>query len=169
MDAVRMMDLLADGDLIDFGDVPERVNALLQRGVALYYDDRCAADACFRDALAEAPECLPVYFCLYKIHTYQRNLASAEAACRYGLAEAARQAGVTADLSMLAPEDADWIDDGAARFMLYTMKALAFVRLRQNRPTEAGALLDILFRLDPEDAVGASVVAALADRLNDAA
>lgn len=169
MDAVRMMDLLAEGDLIDFGDVPTEVNALLQRGVALYYDDRCAADACFRDAQEAAPGCLPVYFCLYKIHTYQRNLEAAEAACRDGLEEAARQAGVTTDLSALVPGDTDWINDPAARFMLYTMKALAFVRLRQNRPTEAGALLDIVFRLDPEDAVGASVVAALANRLNDAA
>lgn len=165
MDMARMADRLAEGDLIDFGAVPEAVNARLQQGVALYYDDRPAADGCFRAALEAAPDCLPVYFCLYKIHTYQRNLEAAEAAALAGLAEAARQARVSPVWAALTAADADWLDDGPARFLLYTLKALAFIRLRQDRLEEARALLAKVADLDPDDAVGGSVVSALADRL----
>lgn len=162
---MKMADLLAEGDLIDFGDVPSEINALLQQGVATYYDDRPAADSCFRKALAAAPDTLPVYFCLYKIHTYQRNLDAAEEAARAGLAEAARQGGFEADWRALTPASACWNDMGSPRFYLYTLKALSFIALRRNDLPAARAMLDKLAVLDPDDHVGGSVVAALADRL----
>ena len=91
------MDLHAEPDAIDFGDLPEAVNALLQQGVVAYRHDHARADALFRQALQQAPAQLPVYFCLYKIHTYLGNLEEAEAAAENGLREAAEQAGWDAD------------------------------------------------------------------------
>jgi hypothetical protein len=146
---------------INFGELPEPVNELLQDGVVAYRSDRAYADRLFRLALACDPAALPTYLCLYKIHAYQRNLADARAIASAGLAEAARQAGWPADWH-------DWprlpaLPDGPGRFALYTLKALAFIALRAERPREAADMLAALHRLDPAGVVGWPVIAALAE------
>lgn len=153
----------ADDDLIDFGDLPEAVNSLLQQGVAAYRRDRSAADRLFRQALAAAPEQLPIYFCLYKIHTYQGNLDEALAAAETGMKQAARQAGWSPDWRDWQPQASG--PDKPGQFALYTLKALAFICLRRNEPDQARRMLDRLSRLDPTGAVGWPVVAALAEAL----
>jgi hypothetical protein len=156
-----MKDLLSDSEAINFGDLPEAINSLLQQGVAAYRHDHALADRLFRQAMTAAPEQLPVYFCLYKIHTYQGNLDMAIAAAEDGLGVAARQAGWSTDWR-------DWsapsvIPDGAGRFALYTLKALAFIRLRRSERNQALEILDALRELDPAGVVGWPVVAALAE------
>src|SRR5664279_1157326 len=98
-----MTELLRDPDFINFGDLPEAVDALLQQGVAAYRHDRSQADRLFREALAAAPQQLPIYFCLYKIHTYQGNLDQAQSAAENGLKEAASQAGWPLDWRQWRP------------------------------------------------------------------
>ena len=156
-----MIEVLSQPDAINFGDLPDEINALLQQGVAAYRTDRERADRLFRQALAAAPTELPTYFCLYKIHTYQGNLDEAQAAAENGLKEAARQAGWNADWREWQPQSV--LPDGAGRFALYTLKALAFIHLRQDKPEEAHRILDRLRQLDPTGAVGWPVVAALAE------
>ncbi len=148
------------GDAIGFGDLPEAIDILLQRGVIAYRTDPAHADALFREALAADPSQLPVYFCLYKTHTYRGRLDEALTAARAGLAEAARQAGWSADCQEWPVQ---FSPDGPGRFALYTLKALAFIHLRREEPDEARQLLDILARVDPSGAVGWPVVAALAE------
>jgi tetratricopeptide (TPR) repeat protein len=147
-------------DAIDFGDVPPAVNEILQQGVALHRHDRAAADARFRAALALDPTALPTWFCLYKIHTYAGDLDAALEAAEGGLRAAARQANLTPDWTVWRRDEIPANDAG--RFALYTLKALAFIRLRRAEPNEAARVLDHLARLDPQDAVGGSVVAAIA-------
>lgn len=156
-----MAELIAEGDAINFGELPEEIDALLQQGVAAYRHDRSRADSLFRQALAVAPGTLPVYFCLYKIHTYQGNLDEAQRAAENGLMEAACQAGWPLDWRRWRPPAV--LPDGAGRFALYTLKALAFIHLRQDNPQQAAEMLDALRRLDPAGAVGWPVVAALAE------
>jgi hypothetical protein len=156
-----MRDLFSNSDAINFGDLPDAINDLLQQGVAAYRHDLALADRLFRQAMVAAPEQLPVYFCLYKIHTYQGNLDMAVTAAEDGLGVAARQAG-------WSPNWRDWavqsvIPDGAGRFALYTLKALAFIRLRRSERTQALEILDALRNLDPAGVVGWPVVAALAE------
>jgi tetratricopeptide (TPR) repeat protein len=159
----RHIEVFADPGLIDFGDLPESINALLQEGVAAYRQDRARADQLFRRALADDPTRLPSYFCLYKIHTYQGNLDEALAAAEAGLNEACRQAGWPANWRDWTPPIR--IPDGAGRFALYTLKALAFIRLRRNERAQAIEILDRLRQLDPAGSVGWTVVAALAGAL----
>jgi hypothetical protein len=145
---------------VDFGPLPEPIDELLQRGVVAYRRDRGAAEELFRRALAAAPDQLPVYFCLYKIHTYQGALDEALHIAEAGLREAARQAGWSED-------PAHWTRDGVSaegpgRFALYTLKALAFIHLKREDPSRAHGLLEILAMLDPSGHVGWSVVADLA-------
>ncbi len=155
------MDLPRDFETINFGEIPEMIDALLQHGVVAYRHDRLRAAALFRQALEAAPGELPVYFCLYKIHTYQGNLNEAQAVAETGLKEAASQAGWAADWQEWQPGSS--IPDGAGRFALYTLKALAFIHLRQNDRAQALQKLDALRQLDPDGMVGWPVVAALAE------
>jgi hypothetical protein len=145
---------------IDFGAVPEGVDALLQAGVLAHRLDRAAADALFRKALMHDPSALPTYFCLYKIHTYSGRLDDARTMAEAGLAQAARQAGWNADWRLWQPARTGPGDPG--RFALYTLKALAFIALRDERVADASAMLDTLRRLDPQGEVGWPVVAELA-------
>jgi len=142
-------------DQIDFGAIPEPINELLQRGVVAYRSSPAQAKSWFLQALVAAPEVLAVYFCLYKIHTYQGNLDAAFAAAEAGLAEAARQAHLAGSIE-------DWpapaVADGPSRFALYTLKALAFIELKRGAPRKASALLAQLERLDPAGHVGWPVV-----------
>lgn len=155
-----MIDLFRERDTINFGDLPEDIDALLQQGVAAYRHDHAQADRLFRQALAAAPAQLPIYFCLYKIHTYQGHLDEAQSAAENGLKEAADQAGWDADWRQWQPQPV--IPDGPGRFALYTLKALAFIHLRRNEQHLADEMLAALRRLDPAGAVGWPVVAALA-------
>jgi hypothetical protein len=145
---------------VNFGDLPAEVDALLQRGVIAHRHDRGAAESLFQQALALSPEQLPVYFCLYKIHTYGGRLRDALTVATAGLSEAARQAGWSEDVRRW-PRPAP-APEGAARFALYTLKALAFIHLKLGDRTAAGAALDALAGVDPEGRVGWRVVAELA-------
>lgn len=149
-------------DLVGFGDVPDDVNAWLQRGVALYRSDRAGADLAFREALALRPDALPTYLCLYKIHTYQGNLDEALAMAQAGLEEAGRQAGLPADWTAWRRGDVSTDVDGPGHFALYTLKALAFIHLRRNEKAEAERRLDKIAELGAMESVGGTVVAALA-------
>lgn len=159
-----MTDFFSEPDAINFGDLPEAIDSLLQQGVAAYRSDPSRADRLFRQALAAAPAQLPIYFCLYKIHTYQGDLDAAQTAAEDGLREAASQAGWPAGWRNWRPETG--VPDGAGRFALYTLKALAFICLRQNNPAQARQMLGALQRLDPTGATGWPVVASLAEAVS---
>lgn len=57
----------------------------------------------------------------------------------------------------------------AALFYLYTLKALAFIKLRLGLEPEAHLILTAIAELDPEDRCGASVIMSLADALTEQA
>ncbi|MDD3650832.1 hypothetical protein [Immundisolibacter sp.] len=146
------------------GAVPPPAGELLARARAAWRDVP-AATALLAEALAIAPACLPLHYARYKFHSSHGQYALAEAAARGALAEAARQAGISADwraLDHTVDAGIDWADvHGAAHFYLFTLKALAYLRLRRGDLAEAHALLDALARLDPGDRVGAAVTRSL--------
>ncbi len=147
-------------DLVNFGELPEATNALLQSGVLTYRNSREKAEQFFQEALALDSRQLPVYYCLYKIYTYQGRLDEALSVAQAGLREAARQAGWSEDYREWERPSGNL--EGAARFALYTLKAQAFIHLRRDEPGLAQGLLDQLAKLDPAGEVGWHVIAALA-------
>jgi hypothetical protein len=151
---------LAPDKWVDFGTLPREIDDLLQRGVVAYRRDRRAAEELFQRALAAAPEQLPVYLCLYKIHTYQGHLDDALHAAEAGLREATRQAGWEADPARW-PRDAV-SPEGPGRFALYTLKALAFIHLKREDRARARSFLETLAVVDPKGLVGWKVVDDLA-------
>ena len=115
-----------------------------------------------------APDQLEVYYRYYKYLFYNKKLQQAEIIARKGLAEAGRQAGISADCLSLTPSTVDWNNSqGVLRFYLFTMKALAFILLRQERLTESENILAKLAELEPQDMLGSSVIRQLAMSLRD--
>jgi hypothetical protein len=155
------MDIFREAEGVDFGPLPGPVDTLLQQGVVAYRSDRLRADRLFRQALDIAPQALAAHLCLYKIHTYMGNLEVAKTAALDGLREAARQAGWPADPALWPRDQSN--ADGAARFALFTLKALSFIELKRGDRVAADRMLGILASVDPAGSVGWPVIAALAE------
>jgi len=157
------MAVAADAFGIAIGfDTPPRINQML-RQAADNYADTTTAEFLLWTALKTDPECLGSYFSLYKFYFYKRMLPDAEEVALLALETAARQGGFNADWTQLDTNSADWKRvDAPQHFYLFTLKALAFMRLRLGRSDESHALLAKLLELDPLDTVGASVIRDLA-------
>src|SRR4030065_682006 len=93
---------------------------------------------------------------------------SAETAPRVAalLAEAPARGGFADDWNQLHAGSADWTQaTGPVRFYLFSLKALAFIRLRSARISHATAMLARLAELDPADQGGGSVSRSLAAKI----
>lgn len=144
-------------------DLPAAADTLLQQAVAARRGDPVEAERLLLLALGRFPTCLPVYFALYKYYANRRQLAQAEITAQRALQEAARQGGFACRLMERAASGPHPYQAGASgHFYLFTLKALAFIKLRRNQAEAAGEILALLSVLDPEDRAGASVVRQLA-------
>lgn len=142
--------------------VPPEVGSLLEAAMGSYHDT-AKAEALLLKARSEAPESLAVYFSIYKFYFYKGQLAAAEAAVRAALATAARLGGFPDDYPRLTPQTIDWHShESPQHFYLFSLKALAFIRLRQGDTAACEAILAKLGELDSADTVGGSVIGALA-------
>jgi len=148
--------------------IPAAVNALLQQAAANAGDFAASERALLR-ARALAPKQLEVFIALYKLYFYRGFTGKAEQVVLEALYSAADSGGFDPDWRSLAVDSADWqACEGPARVYLYTLKALCFIRLRQNDSYGAADLFATLRRLDPDDHVGAGVLRDLADGLEEA-
>lgn len=135
---------------------------LLERAMRSY-GDTAATEALLLRARAADPGCLQVYFALYKFYFYRKRFHDAEKAVREGLDVAASQGDFSQSLEDLTPFSTDWsAARGPQRFFLFSLKALAFIRLRLGDSEQSSRILAKLFELDPGDRVGASVIGDLA-------
>lgn len=152
-------------------DIPKPVNALLQAAVVASRNDKIRAEQLFLQAYRLDGRCLQTYFALYKFYFYQARLGEAERFVLAALEEAARQGGFPSDYRRLYREKPKWdlYANESALFYLYTLKALAFIKLRQEQTAQAQVILAIMKELDPEDRAGASVIMDLAAALEEAA
>lgn len=154
---------ISDGRMA-FGDVPEHIDERLQAAVKARHDP-AACEALLWEAHRLGPRVLPVFHALYKFYFNRKQLADAERVALIGLDAAAREGGFSGDWRGLTADSTDWTKEGAPRFFLFTMKALAFIALRRDRVDEALAILGKLSEIDPLDHVGYGVIAALAKGL----
>jgi hypothetical protein len=143
-------------------DLPPRVAGYLNAAATVAGEWREAESLLWR-AQAADPECLHVYYTLYKFYFNHNRLADAERAACLALDAAARQAHIPSDWRLLDYASCDWLRvDAPQHFYLFSLKALAFIRLRQQRVEDASLLLAKLREIDPQDTVGASVIEAYA-------
>lgn len=145
-------------------NIPDEVNQLLQAAVAASSADQSRAESLFLQAQTLDSHCLQTYFALYKFYFFQKRLVDAERIVLAGLEESARQGGFPNDYRRLAQNRQQWnlYADESTLFYLYTLKALAFIKLRLGFTTDAQLVLSHLQQLDPEDLSGASVIMDLA-------
>jgi hypothetical protein len=143
------------------GEVPTPIRKLIDNAKAsppdLASEQLWAIQMC-------APECLPVYYLLYKLHATRREFARAERAALLGLAEAGHQSGLPGEVERALkcePTQVDFMLNGPARFWLFTLKALAFIRMRSGRLEQARQLIECIKRLDPQQSLGSDVVNSL--------
>lgn len=144
------------------GVLPARAGSLLEEAMSVYADT-ARAESLLQQAQREAPDALPVYFSLYKFYFYKGDLEEAERSARLALDTAARQAGFSSDFQSLTPDTTDWTrHDGPQHFYLFSLKALAFIRLRRGDKSGCEQILEKLGELDKEDTVGACVIGSIA-------
>jgi hypothetical protein len=100
-----------------------------------------------------------VYFTLYKFYFNHKRLSDAERAACLALDAAARLANIAADWRLQDISVCDWGKvNSPQHFYLFSLKALAFIRLRQLRAGDADLILEKLREIDPSDSVGHSVI-----------
>ncbi|WP_020159886.1 hypothetical protein [Methylobacter marinus] len=153
------------GERITFSpNMPPEVNQLLQSAVIASSVDQKRAETLFIQAQTMDRHCLQTYFALYKFYFYQKRLPEAERIALSGLEESARQGGFPSDYRRLAREPKKWnlYANEISLFYLYTLKALAFIKLRQGLLVEGQLILSQLQQLDPKDLSGGSVIMDLA-------
>ena len=145
-------------------NMPAEVNNLLQAAVAASSIDQSRAENLFLQAQTLDSHCLQTYFALYKFYFFQKRLADAERIVLAGLEESARQGGFPSDYRRLARNRQKWnlYANEITLFYLYTLKALAFIKLRLGFTIDAQLVLSHLQQLDPEDLSGVSVIMDLA-------
>ena len=142
------------------GEVPYMVRRLLEQVGGATSSE---VELLLWTAQASAPECLPVYYLLYKFHARRLEFDLAEKAAWKGIAIAAKQAHLAEDWRAVRPADADFTSLGAARFWLFSLKALAFICLRTGRAGDARELSAHVARLDPAAGMGSDVITSLLD------
>ncbi|WP_424194795.1 hypothetical protein ACMYR3_04145 [Ampullimonas aquatilis] len=138
------------------GEAPASVVKLLRE--ATKQASHSQSEALLWTANVIAPDCLPVYFALYKFYFYKGKLAAAEDACRRGLKAAARKGDFNDDWAN-QKAGPHWNEDTwPRRFYLFSLKALSFILLRQGREIESHQILNKLEEIDSGDRVGAVVI-----------
>lgn len=147
-----------EADAFFGGELPPTVRHLVAQARGQRREEAAVA---LWAAVLIAPQALPVYYLLYKLHAGIGELELALRAAERGLSAAAAAAGLQADWRQVGPQDADFRQPGPARFWLFTLKALAFLHTRRGDGALAAAILQRLQLLDPQDQVGAGVVASM--------
>ena len=157
-------------DRVMFGiNIPSDINAYLQRAVAAY-DDTQLAESLLWQAQQLDPTQLDVYVALYKFYFYKNRISEAEEVVFKSLQKSAELGGFAADWNVLTPMSTDWYSiANPQRLYLYALKALSFIRLRQDDVDGAESILTKLRELDPTDQVGGSVLQELATAMHDVA
>jgi hypothetical protein len=150
-------------------DLPVAVNQLLQAAVAASHTDKPRAERLFKEAQQLDGHCLQTYFALYKFYFYQGRLLEAEREVIAALEEAAHQGKFPCDYRRLARGQWNMYASEISLFYLYSLKALAFIKLRQQQDGEARVILLLMQILDPEDRCGGSVIMSLAAALDEEA
>ncbi|MGR9086079.1 MAG: hypothetical protein ACU841_03285 [Gammaproteobacteria bacterium] len=152
-------------------NLPAAVNRLLQMGVGATHEDAERAERLFKEAQQMDRSCLQTYFALYKYYFHQGRLLEAEREVIASLWEASRQSALPGDYHQLWLEPGHWdmYASESTLFYLYSLKALAFIKLRRGYDDSARKILSLLELIDPEDRSGASVILSLAAALSEEA
>jgi len=162
---MQVRDLFDDLPLPEAGADADTINALLNAPLDLRHG-WSRTERLIDDARHALPDRLELNVAMYKLFAYSGRLDAAETLIDETLVRAAQAGGFDPDPTRLDAGDPRWQSaQGNDRLYLYSLKAMGFVRLRQENVDGAVSVLAELARLDPFDQVGGSVVAGMAERI----
>ena len=161
---MSIVQMFAEDNVMFGPKVPAEIDHYLQQAVKAHEDDPEKAEQLLWKAQRLDPRQLEVYIALYKFYFYKARLDEADQVTQLALKMCAEVGEFAEDWQQLDENSTDWNQPaGAARIYLYTLKALSFIRLRQERQEDAEQILNKLDQLDPDDQVGHSVLRQLAE------
>lgn len=162
---MNIQPLVANEVIFGF-NLSQEVNAYLQKAAACV-SSKCDSLKALTQALKAEPDQLETLVAMYKFLFYRGDIEQAEQVVFQTLIKASLQGKFSNNWKELTPDSTDWsVTTGPARVYLYSLKALAFIRLRQNMTRDAKKILNVMARLDPQDQVGADVIRELLDGLD---
>jgi len=139
---------------------------LLLESAMKNYANREISETLLKKAFDTDPSVLDTYVVYYKYYFYHSLLTKAEQWVYLALENASSQGEFDSDWDSLIPTSANWdVLDGPERIYLYSLKALAFLRMKQGDFELPAEVLNKLEILDPQDQVGWTVVAQMHSRL----
>ena len=144
------------------GGLPAAAEQALAEAGAQRSSDPSLAMALLMKAQALAPEHPAVLIAFYRHHFYGHRLAAARDVARRGLVLGAQALGLPPlwrDVPPVPLPEAR--TDARSRFYLFLLKGYAYLSLRMDDGNEARDALVKLRALDPEDAVGGSLLEAV--------
>ncbi len=124
--------------------------------------DSSSTEALLLNAQATDPECLQVYFALYKFYFYHKSFDDAERAARQGLAVAARQGGVPIPGRVEYTECRLVEPERSTAFLPLQSQGLGLHTVAPRRQQRERANTREIVRTGPRDSIGASVLRQLA-------
>ena len=131
------------------------------------YREKEKSELMLHQAFDMDPSVLDTYVVYYKFYFYHRLLSEAEEWAYRALENAAQQGGFDKNWECLNEDSAFWDQiDSPERIYLYSLKALAFLRMKQGDMKLPRSLLERLEMLDPQDQVGWSVILQMHTRLS---
>lgn len=156
--------MIEERDVFGRDIVPE-INTRIQETVACADDFERARDLFYR-AWGMQPDQLEVYIALSKVCFYRGHLEEAKQIVLDTLQQSAQGGGFSTDWLELDNNSTDWtVEKGPAQVYLYSLKALAVIRLRKGELDDAREVLTKLQQLNSQDLVGASVIVTLTEAL----
>lgn len=146
--------------------VPEEAERLLREAAVAYARDDEAEDL-LRRARAIAPTHPATLIGLYRFYFYKGRLSEALDIAQACLLRAAIENSLPLDWRDTNAEDADFarLDALWPRFFMFTLKGYAYLNMRLGDLDEGRAAARKLLDLDPSDKIGARVLLAILERM----
>ncbi|MEM0910548.1 MAG: hypothetical protein AAGJ37_06205 [Pseudomonadota bacterium] len=144
----------SDTDIEFFSDsTPSPLRSLLLR--ANGSEDNQAKTELLLQAVNRFSDNMDAHIALYKFYFRTGQWRKAEVAAIHALKVSAANGGFDRNYRKLNVKSTDWLaENSAARFYLFTLKALGVIRLRSEKVTAALWPLEKLKELDPYGEIG---------------
>ena len=146
------------------GDLPAEAEKALHMAAAAWHDP-ALAEQWLAEASRLAPDHRAVKIGHYKYHFYRNAFARAEPWAKACIADSLRALNLPADWRDVAGDDCDFTGlEPEPRFLLYCLRALGYVLVRQGRADEGLAVLAKVVDLDTPDRTATRGLVALVMR-----
>lgn len=162
------MDMDFPAEAVPGAGLPQEAERLLRAAAGAYAQGDEAEELLHR-ARAIAPTHPATLIGLYRFYFYKGRLSEALGVARACLLRAAIENSLPLDWRETNAEDGDFANFEALwpRFFMFTLKGFAYLNMRLGDYEEGRAAANKLLDLDPSDKIGAAVLLAILDKMEE--